>query len=518
MDEHGASGVPDGAGGAGRHGAPTNELTVADTGGVVRTALRPNSLGLVGVTMQAITHIAPAIAALFFTQFIVSLAGITAPLAYVVGVIVVLMLGNTLVQFSKHLPSAGGYYTYISRSLSPRAGFLTSWMYVLYSPLAGGPIYGFFGFILAGQLKAHYGIDVPWLWWLCIVVGAPAVAFLQYRGIKISTRTVVVLGAAEMAIVLALAFTGFANPGPGGVSLGVFNFGNKLALSGFALAVVLSVQGLTGWEAAAPLAEETRNPRQNVPRSVIISIILLGVFLVVTFWGVITGFGVDTVNRLINSPVLPGLAIADAHWGPVWWVLMAAFFSSTIAVCIATANVGTRMWYGMGRSGSFPRAFARVHPTHKTPVTAILAQMCLALASGLIFGAWFGADVSFFFVDGLILVLGVGFVYVIANIGVIRYYLTERRSEFNVFKHMVFPVVSTGVLIWAVAISFQPACTVSCPASPYSWAPLVDGVWLILGILVLVYYRSKGRDDWVKNAGLALGEAEEEKERVVGGP
>src|SRR5215472_3876209 len=488
MDVQGTSGVPEEAG---SRGAPPDAVTVADTGGVVRTALRPNSMGLVGATMQAITHIAPAIAALFFTQFIVSLAGITAPLAYVVGVIVVLMLGNTLVQFSKHLPSAGGYYTYVSRALSPRAGFLTSWMYVLYSPLSGGPIYGFFGFILASELQAHYDINVPWLWWVCILVGAPTVAFLQYRGIKISTRTVVVLGAAEMAIVLALAFTGFANPGPGGVSLGVFNFGNKLALSGFALAVVLSVQGLTGWEAAAPLAEETRDPRRNVPRSVIISIILLGCFLVVTFWGVITGFGVDTVNRLINSPVLPGLA---------------------------TANVGTRMWYGMGRSGSFPRAFARVNPTHKTPVTAILAQMCLALGSGLIFGAWFGADTSFFFIDGLILVLGVGFVYVMANIAVIRYYLTERRSEFNVFKHAVFPVVSTAVLVYAVAISFQPACTTICPASPYSWAPLVDGGWLVLGVLVLLYYRSRGRADWVKNAGLALGEAEEEKERVVGGP
>ena len=515
MDAHDTSGVPEEAG---SRDALPGAATVADTGGVVRSALRPNSLGLVGATMQAITHIAPAIAALFFTQFIVSLAGITAPLAYVVGVIVVLMLGNTLVQFSKHLPSAGGYYTYVSRALSPRAGFITSWMYVLYSPLSGGPIYGFFGFILAGELKAHYDLNVPWLWWVCIVVGAPTVALLQYYGIKISTRTVVVLGAAEIIIVLALAITGFANPGPGGVSLSVFNFGNKLALSGFALAVVLSVQGLTGWEAAAPLAEETRDPRRNVPRSVMISIILLGCFLVFTFWGVITGFGVDTVNRLINSPVLPGLAIANAHWGAVWWLVMAAFLSSTIAVCIATANVGTRMWYGMGRSGSFPRAFARVHPTHKTPVTAILAQMCLALASGLIVGAWFGADVSFFFIDGLILVLGVGFVYVIANIAVIRYYLTERRSEFNVFKHVVFPVVSTGVLVWAVVISFQPACTVSCPASPYKWAPLVDAVWLLLGILVLVYYRSRGREDWVKNAGLALGEAEEEKERVVGGP
>jgi amino acid transporter len=485
---------------------------------VLRSDLRANSLGLVGVTMQAITHIAPAIAALFFTQFIVSLAGITAPLAYVVGVIVVLMLGNTLVQFAKHLPSAGGYYTYVSRALSPRAGFITSWMYVLYSPLSGGPIYGFFGFILAGQLKAHYGIDAPWLWWVCILVGAPTVAFLQYRGIRISARTVLILGAAEMAIVLALAITGFANPGPGGVTLGVFNFGNKLALSGFALAVVLSVQGLTGWEAAAPLAEETRDPKRNVPRSVLISIILLGCFLVLTFWGVISGFGPSAVNTLINSPVLPGLALADKHWSAVWWLVMAAFLSSTVAVCIATANVGTRMWYGMGRSGSFPKAFARVHPVHKTPVTAIFAQLCLALGSGLIFGAWFGADVSFFFVDGLILVLGVGFVYVIANIAVMRYYLRERRAEFNVFKHIVFPVVSTAVLIYAVLVSFQPVCTTTCPASPYNWAPLVDGVWLVLGLLVLVWYRSQGREDWISNAGKALGEGEEDYEKVVGGP
>jgi amino acid transporter len=240
--------------------------------------------------------------------------------------------------------------------------------------------------------------------------------------------------------------------------------------------------------------------------------------LVFTFWGVITGFGVNTVGRLINSPVLPGLALANRYWAGVWWLVMAAFLSSTVAVCIATANVGTRMWYGMGRSGSFPKAFARVHPVHKTPVTAIFAQLCLALGSGLLFGAWFGADVSFFFVDGLILVLGVGFVYVIANIGVIRYYLTERRAEFNVFKHVVFPVVSTVVLVYAVLISFQPVCTTVCPASPYKWAPLVDGVWLVLGLLVLVYYRAQGREQWIRNAGAALGESEEEYERVVGGP
>src|SRR6202022_590407 len=115
----------------------------------VQTDLRPETLELVSVTMQAITHIAPAIAALFFTQFLVTLSGLTAPLAYFIGVIVVLMLGNTLIQFSRQLPSAGGYYTYVSRSLGSRAGFLTAWMFILYSPMAGGGVSGVFGFLLA---------------------------------------------------------------------------------------------------------------------------------------------------------------------------------------------------------------------------------------------------------------------------------------------------------------------------------------------------------------------------------
>src|SRR3977135_780534 len=97
--------------------------------------LSRGAIGLTGVTMQSITTIAPAIAAFFFTAVIVGFVGITAPLAYVVAIIIVLMLGSSLVQLSKHLPSAGGYYTYISRAIHPRAGFLTSWMYLFYAPL-----------------------------------------------------------------------------------------------------------------------------------------------------------------------------------------------------------------------------------------------------------------------------------------------------------------------------------------------------------------------------------------------
>src|ERR1700674_5529687 len=480
----------------------------------VQSDLKPEALGLVAVTTQAITHIAPAIAALFFTQFLVSLAGVTSPLAYVFAVLLVLMLGNTLIQFSRHLPSAGGYYTYVSRALGARAGFLTSWMFILYSPMAGGVVCGFFGFIVAGELKTSYGWDVSWLWWVSVVVFALLVAFVQYRGIELSARTLLIAGGAEILIVLALAVTGFGHAGPGGFSFAVFNPGNissnALGLSGFTLGVVLAVQGLTGWEAAAPLAEETIDPKRNTPRATLLSICILGVFLMFTYWGIITGFGVDNIKGIVSSPDRPGLALARNVWGNGWWLILLAFMSSTFAVTLATANVSTRMWYGLGRNGAFPKLFAKTHPVYKTPTNAIYAQAILTLGSGIIAGAIWHSDVAFFLLSGLILVIGVSFVYLMANVGVIVYYWRERKSEFNWLFHFIFPVVSGAVLIYALAESFPPFCPPqNCPVDPYAKAPLVAGAWLLIGILLLVYYSATKREEWIKTAGAAIGEVDE---------
>src|SRR5258705_13995354 len=111
---------------------------------VVKSELEADAIGLLGATMQAITHIAPAIAGFFFTAFIVSLAGITAPLAYFIGFLIVLMLGSTLAQLAKHMPSAGGHYPDVSRAIHPRRGLLVPWMFLLYSPLLGGAPPGLF--------------------------------------------------------------------------------------------------------------------------------------------------------------------------------------------------------------------------------------------------------------------------------------------------------------------------------------------------------------------------------------
>src|SRR5438132_5041893 len=128
---------------------------------VAETPLRAGAIGLTGAVMQNVTHIAPAIAAFFFTATIVTYAGGHAPLAYLLGFIVVLALGMCLVQLAKKFPSAGGYYTYVSRTLGPRLGFLTGWLYVLYSPIVAGPALAFLGLIFDGEFQSN--CQVTWL-------------------------------------------------------------------------------------------------------------------------------------------------------------------------------------------------------------------------------------------------------------------------------------------------------------------------------------------------------------------
>jgi amino acid transporter len=486
----------------------THEAAPLQTSGTPGTRLRSGAIGLPGATMQAVATIAPAIAGLFFTQFVVSLTGVTAPLAYVLGVCIVLMLGSTLVQLSKHMSSAGGYYTFVSRAINPRVGFMTAWMYVFYNPVCAGPIYAYFGYLLEQELKTHYNINAPYLWWLTLIVFAPFVAFLAWRGLAVSVRVLVGLGLLEMAIVFALALSGFISPGPGGDNLSSWVPSHSLSGEGFALAVVFSLQALTGWEAAAPLAEETSNPRRNIPRATMISIIALGIFLVVVYWGQIIGWGTSILtgkgaNALVNSPDLPGLAIAHRLWGAAWVIVLLAMFSSTLAVCQACNNVSTRIWFKMGETGTLPGWFAKVHPVHRTPTNAILANLALSLGVGLGVGFALNASRSYFLTNGLILVLAVLYIYVSANVAVAFYYLRQRRSEFNPILHIVLPVVSTAALVYVTIKSFQPF-----PSFPYNYAPLIDGIWFAIGLIILGYLWVTKRDAWIAKAGEASVDAD----------
>lgn len=453
------------------------------------TELRRGALKLSSVLMQGITHIAPAVGIVLTIQLITSLAGIAAPLAYAIAFGIVLTLGVALTQLAKHLASAGGYYTYVSRTVDPNAGFLTAWLYFLYDPTSAAINLAFMGFFFEGTMKTEFGVAFPW--WEFFLLGTILITVLVYYGVEISARSMVLLGVAEIAIVVALAITGLFHPGKGGINFSSYSPASAPSVSGLYLGVVFSILSFTGFESVAPLAEESEAPRRNLPRGIIGSILLMGAFYLFCSWALLIGWGTSDLSSFIKSAENPTFRLGKKLWGRGWILLFIAVINSILAVSIASTNAATRVFFAMGRSGSLPRGLAKVHPRYKTPANAIWFQTFLTLAIGLGLGFWIGPDQEFYLM-GVAVTLGLVFVYSAGNLGVYRYYRNEHRSEFNLLLHLLFPLLSTLALIWVGYKSIVPL-----PPSPVMFAPMLVGIWLALGIAVLFVLRRGGKEKWL---------------------
>jgi len=457
------------------------------------TELKSGALGLGSVLMQGVTHIAPAVGLVLSIQFIASNAGVTTPLAFGAAFLIVMTLGISLTQLARHLPAAGGYYTYVSRTVHPRAGFLTAWLYFLYDPTGAAINIAFMGYFFNSTLKSEYGVTFPW--WAFFLIATALVTVLIYRGIEISARTVVTLGAVEVAIVVALSIAGIIHAGPGGITAAPYNPVRAPSSNGLFLGVVFSIFAFTGFESVAPLAEETREPRRTLPRAIILSLLIMGAFYLFCSYGSLVGWGTHNMKSFIGSAENPVFVLAKRLWGGLWIVVFLAVINSIIAVSIACTNAATRVFYGMARSGVLPQSLATVHPVYKTPRNAILLQTAITLVIGLGLGFWLGPDQEYFMM-GTAITLGLIFVYGAGNLGVFRLYRGEHAREFNPLLHLVFPLFSTLALLYVGYASISPL-----PAYPVSIAPFLVAVWLIAGVFLAWYLSRTGKEEWLRKAG-----------------
>ena len=473
---------------------------------VAQTELKAGALGLPAVIMQGVTTIAPAIAILYPFQFIVGLAGVAAPWVYVAALAIVLMTAVSLVSLARAFPSAGSYYTYVSRTVHPRAGFMSAWIYILYAPPVAGTILCFMGWVLQTEINSAYSVDIAWYWWA--LGGAAIVTFAVYRGIELSGKALIVFGGLEVLLVLLLSVWGLFDPGKGGFSFAPLNPGNATSLNGFYLAVVFSIFAYTGWEGVAPIAEESEDPRRNVPIGIFTSIGILGVLFIVCFWGLLNGWGVQSLDSLTASKDLPPFVLAHRFWHGAWILVLLALVNSTLAVSIACSNISSRIWFAMGRSGSLPKQFGTVHPKYRTPWTALHLQTLFTIVVAFAVGHILGPDTIWFWF-GFVITLSVVCIYSLGNLGNFMYHWREKRSEFNWLTQALFPLLSTLALGWLVYKTVNPY-----PADPFRWTIWTVVGWIVVGLVVLVVMAAVGKEDWLHRAGRAVEERPETHEEI----
>ena len=458
--------------------------------------LERNAVGLAPTLFQSITHMAPAAAVAFSIIVGVPYAGGSIPLAVLLALVACLFVAVSIGQLARHLPSAGGLYTFSSRGIAAPVGFLVAWGFMLAEPIVAPLLYLIFGNALAANLNSHFGWPT-WLWAPFAVAAGLIVWVLTYRGIRLSTRTGVALGTFEIVVFLALAITLVVAAG-GNNTLSVFgpNTGNPKGLGSVFPGMIFAILAFIGFEASLPLAEEAREPRKTVPRAVFLSALLIGLFYLFCYYAATVYFGPDKMADSKNGFALfnsgdPWSGMAQKVWGVGVVIVILAVLNSAIANSNAGANAATRVGYALARIGLLPRALQRIHPRFHTPSVAVNAQAIGGIVLAVALGFATGGPISAFALLGTVATIIVICIYILTNISNLVFHLRERRSEFNWLLNGVVPVVGSLIFLPALVASFgiDFAGLGIVPLSPPSnLAPPIIGVWMLIGVGLLAYF------------------------------
>ena len=400
--------------------------------------LQRNAIGLPEVLFQSITHLAPAVATALSIGAATGFAGRLTPLAVVLAMVACLFTAYSIGQLAKHLPSAGGMYTYVARGLGPFFGWLMAWAFALAEPLVAPILLAAFGFFGANFLTTylHIGEGFTYLWVVLAILCGLLLWWLIYSGISLSTRAGIVLGAIEIAIFLFISLLLIINAGSRN-TLSVFIPGDEGIRPAFQ-GMIFALLAFVGFEAAAPLGEEAREPRRTIPKAVIWSTIAVGAFYVFNYYAATVYFGQDRMGEFyaFNGGDPWGFMATDVL-GTLGGILVVfAIINSSLANANSGATAATRSIFSMGRGGLLPKFFAAVHPTHRTPVNAIHFQVVLAIVVAVVGGLVLVNDpfeglgpINIYVFIGTMLGLLFASMYIAVNLAVIGFYLANAATS-----------------------------------------------------------------------------------------
>ena len=338
--------------------------------------LRSDALGFPALLAQSIALISPTMTAVLIIPLAFSNAGQGTWLAYLFGTAMLLFVVFNLNQFARRSTSPGSMYAYTGRGLGPVGGVLSGWT-LIWSYLFIG-VAGMTGFtIFSRQFLDIVGIHSSIPAFMFFAVSAVLCWMLAVKDIRLSSMLTLILEALSVLCILALA------------TIVLFKHGNPVdsaqvhlegvTVRGMSLAVVACIFSMVGFESATALGAEARNPLRTIPRAVIWSLILTGLFFVLM--GYVEVFGtrgqpetLDTLATPLNS--LSDLYNVSSFKLPLSLGAMVSFF----ALSLSCLNSGARIIYPMARHSIFPTRLGTVHQSNATPATALSAYILLMFA------------------------------------------------------------------------------------------------------------------------------------------
>src|SRR3984893_635957 len=433
--------------------------------------LRHGEIGLLGVLMPGLAQVAPAFNLFFTAGVMAGLAGASVPLVFLISLVGMVATAASLALFSGVYPSAGSFLTYIARAIGPRTSVAVGVITLLGYIIAFGGIY-----IFVRPYVVENVLDSQQIWGITQIVTIAygvLVVLPVILGLKFGVRTTVVLYLSEVVLLMVLAVTILAKGGAHGLSAAPFRWPSGAGTKDIFVAFSFAVLAFGGFEAAAPLAEETRNPRRNVPFGVIGTVVVSGFLYVFCSYALIVAFGTDHIAQLAANPN-PFQAAAKTFIPALAPLITWIFLSSVTSSYVAANTQTSRVIFAGARGGLWSRTLAAVSPPVRTPWGAGIAFVAPSIAIGVVSTAFTdpGTAVGLLSTFGI---LGLVLMYLVANVAPIVQWVKFRRAGVgkNVWTWVVTPVI--GVLVLAIPVwgDLRPG-----QPTPYSYLP-----WLTLALI-----------------------------------
>jgi amino acid transporter len=444
------------------------------------SALRGGSTGIGGAVVQSAALIGPAAGATAGFVFIASESGFASPFAMVIGMVFSVCLAIVIGEFAKKLPAAGSFYNYLSHAFGPKVGFVTGVMlfgaYVLLLPFQ----MSFFGTFVSDYL-AGQGVHIAWQWFAVALIAFTVI--ITAIGLTPSLRAGLLFLTFEILVFGIVALVILVNGGADGLSLKPFDPSESaLGFSGIIYGLVFAIFAFVGFESATTLGEEAHEPRRTIPRAVMVTTLVIGLFYTLLIYSGVIGFGLTPKGlHALQTDGTPFDTLARQFSGAFLGTLsIIAVMTSFIALNLVTVTAASRMIFSMGRDRMLPSWFD--HVNHRgAPNRAIVAVGVFALAVVLILGSiyapsdlasWAAYIATLFFIAA----------YALLGVGVIKYYWEQHRSEFSITRHLVVPVaglIGVGIVTYGNVHPTPPS-----PLRYFIWATLAT---IVVSVVVALY-------------------------------
>jgi putrescine importer len=391
------------------------------------------------------------------------------PLAYILALVAMLLTAFSYARFARKTEKPGSAYTYTAESCGSKAGFFVGWcalMDYILLPLVNA--------LLAGIYLEAVLPSVPYWIWVCIFTGL--VTLINCFRINVLANLSVVFVIAPL--ILMLLFIYLVVQGVGAeqgynhvlTMAPLFN-GDTSVLPLIAGASILCFSFL-GFDAVTTMSAETKDPKKNIPRAVLLTTLAGGVIFFSASWFIQLYF---PSNVRFNNPeeALPEIVlyVGGALFQAVFLV---AQIMNTFASGLATHASASRLIHIMGRDGIFHKGtFGQLHKKLGTPLYAVLTIGLISLLAITLDLATVVSMVSF----------GALIAFTAVNFSVFMKFFVqdkERQGVKNIFLNVVLPLASVAVMLGLWVNLERTALICGC-------------IWLAVGVVLYVYKRLRNQ-------------------------